>query len=186
MLRRHHPAARRHGLAMAAAAAVLLAGCSSVADQVAERAVEEAAEAAGGGNGEIDIDTDSGSISVQTSEGTLDIGGGSLPDAFPSDVPLPADHEVMSSMAFGQGDEQNFNVTLRTPGEVAAVADDLQARFEDAGFGIDGTGEMSNGGETVRNFQFSDDRLSGNVVVTRGDQEGTTAVNYTVGTATGG
>ena len=78
--------ARSLGLLAAIALLFAGAGCSAddLADQVAERAIENAA----GEGADVDFDADTGEFKVETDEGTFS-SGGSLPDGFPSDeVPL--------------------------------------------------------------------------------------------------
>lgn len=77
------------------AGVVLLVAACGLGDRAAEELVERAAEEAGGGD--VDIDADEGGISVEGSEGSLEIGAGTeIPDWFPADFPLPDDHEVFS------------------------------------------------------------------------------------------
>ena len=60
---------------------MLLSACGNVAETV----VEQVAEQAGGGNVEIDIDDDGSNVSIETDEGSMEIG---------SDLELPEDLAV--------------------------------------------------------------------------------------------
>ena len=60
---------------------MLLAACGNVAETVAEQVAEQA----GGGNVELDIDDDGGNVSIETDEGSMEIG---------SDLELPEDLAV--------------------------------------------------------------------------------------------
>ncbi len=158
------------------AAALAVAGCG----EIAERAVEEGLEQAGGasGNVELDLDDDDGSLSIESSEGSFRIGAHDVPDDFPQEVPLPAELEVMSSMSFNDEGGTSFNLNATTPGDATSVADDLEAAFTDAGFTLTGTSQMEADGLVNRTFQFEGPDWSGNVVVVENPDE--TIVNYTV------
>lgn len=60
---------------------MLLSACGNVAETVAEQVAEQA----GGGNVEIDIDDDGSNVSIETDEGSMEIG---------SDLELPEDLAV--------------------------------------------------------------------------------------------
>ena len=158
------------------AAALVVAGCG----EIAERAVEEGLEQAGGasGNVELDLDNEDGSLSIESSEGSFRIGAQDVPEDFPEEVPLPAELEVMSSMSFNEEGGTSFNLNATTPGDATTVADELEAAFTDAGFTITGTSQMEADGMANRTFQFEGSDWSGNVVVVENPDD--TIVNYTI------
>ena len=69
-------------VASVALAATLVTGCSAIADKAGEKVAEKGMEAAGGGDVDIDSDGD-GKVSIESDEGSLEIGGSELPDDFP-------------------------------------------------------------------------------------------------------
>src|SRR5690554_3246737 len=107
----HSPVRRRRIWAVVIAASVLVApalsGCSF-------NPIESAIEGATGGN--------------------VDIGGTSVPDDFPSEVPL-IDGEVVSGFGVGTAPEKAWNVTIKVPD--ASALDTIKGQLEGAGFASD-------------------------------------------------
>lgn len=63
---------------------MLLSACGNVAETVAEQVAEQA----GGGNVDLDIDDDGGNVSIETDEGSMQIGSDlELPEDLAVDVP---------------------------------------------------------------------------------------------------
>lgn len=164
------------------AATMLVSGCSSIADKVGEKVIEKGVEAAGGGDADINFDEEGGKISIESSEGSFEIGGGEVPEDFPDTLPLPENLEVVSSMALGSDAERTFNLTFAGEGgDVKAIAEDLQSRVEGAGFTINGTNSMDADDYMMRSLTFSGLDWEGNVTVSNSDDGA--MVNYTVMTA---
>lgn len=171
-------------IAAMAALALLGAGCSSEA--ITERLVEEAAEqAAGGEDVEIDLDEDGGGISIESSEGSLQMGaGGSVPDAFPDDLPLPdVDYEVANSFETSSREgELELQMSLMT----TAAVEDLESYFEqamaDAGWEITDTRRQSMEDFVNVTFVVEQGDLGALVTVTASGED-ETLVNYLVGNA---
>lgn len=170
---------RRLSLAITLSAAVLLAGCGSIGEAVSERAIEEGLEAAGGGGDvEIDLDDEDGGISIETSEGSMQIGNADIPDGFPDSIPLPADATIMSAMAFSEDDGANFNVTMTAPGTADAMAADLEGQLTANGYEIVGTFEQDINGESTKSLQFQGPDWAGQLIVA--GTSGDSTVSYTV------
>lgn len=81
-------------------------GCGKAAEKFAEKATEKvtekAIEAESGGDANVDIGKD-GKVQIDTEDGSLSIGTGEIPDSWPSDVPLPEDLDIVSSLATQDG-----------------------------------------------------------------------------------
>lgn len=113
--------------------------------------------------------------------GDVSLPGQSVPDDFPSDVPL-ADGEVIFGMGVGNTDGKAWNVTVK----VASLesVDEIRAQLEGAGFteneaGIGGTADQ---GATI---VYENGTYTVLVVVTKDAENGFVA-NYTVTASTGG
>ncbi|MEZ5174673.1 MAG: hypothetical protein R2823_00490 [Acidimicrobiia bacterium] len=76
--------------------AIIGFGCSSANDTIAEQIAENV-----DGVNNVDIDSDSGQISVETDEGSVTIGGGSVPDDL--FVPLPDGYDVQAVVETDSG-----------------------------------------------------------------------------------
>lgn len=74
---------------------VSVTGCASAANKVTEKVAEKAIENASGGNANVDISNNGGTIQVQTDQGSATYGGGDIPDSI--DVSFPSGYEVIAS-----------------------------------------------------------------------------------------
>jgi hypothetical protein len=93
------------------ALALILTACQSVSENIAESITEKALEGVEGVDG-VNIDTDSGQVSIETEDGAITIGGGEMPDGFA--IPAPDGYKVTSvftsdgtssvSLAYDEGD----------------------------------------------------------------------------------
>lgn len=154
----------------AACAALVLtfavAGCSAE-DEIAESAIEEAAEDAGG---DVDVDVDDDGVTVESSDGTVTMGG-DLPEGFPAEeIPL-VDGDVL--MAIGAAD-QGYQVSLDVDAAPADAMSEARALLEDAGFAVDEEGVM--GG--LYTATLSSDTHT--VYLTATEAEGRTTLMYAV------
>jgi hypothetical protein len=69
--------------------ALVVTACQSATETIAEQLAEQVE-----GVDNVEIDTDSGEIKLETDDGSVVIGGGELPDNFP--IPLPDGYQVTS------------------------------------------------------------------------------------------
>jgi hypothetical protein len=106
--------------------------------------------------------------------GEVDLGGNSVPEGFPSEVPL-VDGEVLFGAAVGNTDGRIWNVTVQVAS--AAALDEIVAQLEGAGFtNTDGFGGSTAEGGTAA---LESEAYGVLVVVTPDGQNGFVA-NYTV------
>jgi hypothetical protein len=106
-----------------------------VADQTADELAEKLAEAGSGGDADVDIDSESGQVDVQTEDGDMSFGEGTeLPDDFPSDVPLPADYELTSSMSNSSAGSEGWTISGSLTGATDSTFEDLVGEFTSAGW----------------------------------------------------
>lgn len=84
----------RRGAAVAiAGAALILSGCGQVAEEAAEQAIEQ------NGGGDVEIDADGDSFSVEGEDGSISVGKDELPENFPSEITLPEGGTIESATA---------------------------------------------------------------------------------------
>jgi len=175
---------RRLSLAITLTCAVALAGCGAVGEELAERAIEEAVEA-GASAGEVDIefDEEGGGISVESSEGSFQVGSQELPEDFPADFPIPDGAEVVTSMSFNEGDQTNQSVIMTVPGADAdALASDVVAQLEGSGYEKTGEFNQEAGDTQTHSATLEGNGLTVNIIVAGTPDEVT--LNYTVQSAT--
>jgi hypothetical protein len=117
-------------LALLAIPAVVAVGCSS--DDVAE----ELAEQGLGEGSDVSIDSESGDVSIKTEDGEIASSSGKgtkLPEAWPSDIPMPEDYTLTTAMSMGAAPELGFNLTGDVPDAVAAF-DEVTTAFAAQGW----------------------------------------------------
>jgi hypothetical protein len=123
------------GMALVAGAAACGGSDQDAADQAADELAEQLAESGSGGEADVDIDSESGQVDVQTEDGDMSFGEGTeLPDDFPSDIPLPADYELTSAMSTSTSGSEGWTIGGNLPNADGATFDDLVAEFTDAGW----------------------------------------------------
>jgi hypothetical protein len=105
--------------------------------------------------------------------GNVDIGGASVPDDFPAEVPL-IDGEVASGFGVGTAPEKIWNVTIKVTD--ASALDTINGEMEAAGFSSD-VGDAAVGG--ISGGMYSNGTYSVLVVVAE-DGDGGWAAAYTV------
>jgi hypothetical protein len=128
-------------LGLALLLVIPLTGCAKAAQTVAEKAAENAIEQQSGGNADVDISNDGGTVQVQTDQGSATFGGGEIPDSI--DVDLPSGGNVVSSIEADSGasvmveyPDANFDDIVATlQSWVDAQPDDYTA-FTSSGGGI--------------------------------------------------
>jgi hypothetical protein len=102
------------------ALALAAAACQSASDQIAEQIIEQQE-----GVENVDIDTETGEVSIETDEGSFSIGGDEIPAGFP--IPFPSGYEVVSVFSSDTGGA----VAVISPGdrwdEIVGFYDDWTA-----------------------------------------------------------
>lgn len=111
-------------------------------------------------------------IIEQQTGGDVDLGGDTVPEDFPADVPL-AEGEVVNGSAITAAEGKVWNVLINASDP--AAPDSIAAQLEEAGFTSVGTGEV---GDTGGTLTYTKDKLAVNVLLAKTDS-GWTA-NYTV------
>ena len=149
--------------------ALVLSGCGAE-EKLAEKATEEAIEAAGDG-AEVDIDGDE--MTVTDENGDSASIGTSLPEDFPSDdVPL-LDGTIVSATATGG---TSFMVMMDVEGEPEAVHDEALGQLTGAGYSEDT--DMSSEGYYATTMTKDGFRVG--VTSVAGSESGVTQVQYVV------
>ncbi len=156
---------------MAATCLVLpaLSACGNVAENVAQNAAEQVAEDVMGG-GDVEIEDDS--MTVTDAEGNeMAVGEGiSIPETWPSDVPLYEGGEL--AMVTVQADGTAY--AMWTLSEAPAEAmDSYSSDLEGAGYSLEQDADL--GGTLMREFRSSTRTVS----VVAGEGEGMTTLNVT-------
>lgn len=147
--------------------AALATTTSCGGDDVAENRAEDAIEDASGGDADVDIDGEQ--VEITTSEGTVTMGKGDLPDGFPDDIPV-IDGEI--ALAMGAADA-GYQVSLIVD-DAEAAFEQAVAELEDAGFTKEDGSEML-GVNTVALTR--DDQT---VILSAGGEGDATMLSYTV------
>ena len=117
-------------------------------------------------------------IIEQQTGGDVDLGGNTVPEDFPSAVPLADGEIVNGSKISGDGGQAVWNVLMNVADP--AAPDSIAAQLEGVGFTSATTGEVTESGGTLT---YTKDDLLVNVLLGKIDS-GWTA-NYTVAQGTG-
>lgn len=151
-----------------------LTGCGKAVEKLSEKAAEKAVEKAAGDNANVDFDTKDGSFSIETDEGSFNVGGGEVPDDWPSDVPLAKGFTPSSTMNLSSDGKKSINMT----GTVGMSVDDVIDFYADSMSGWEETGKssMSSDGTTIKNVIFSRGGATLAVTATDDSDEGGTTI----------
>jgi len=121
---------------LVAVVAVAAAGCGGVAEKAsqkaAEKIIEKSIENESGGNVDVNLSDEGGTVKIESEEGSVSIGGGEIPASI--DVPFPDGGNVTLSVEAADG----ATVMVEYPGadfdEIAAFyqkwTDDSSEEFE--------------------------------------------------------
>ncbi|HEY8590649.1 MAG TPA: hypothetical protein VIL55_13980 [Naasia sp.] len=104
--------------------------------------------------------------------GNVELGGSSVPEGFPTEVPL-YEGEIVYGIAIGDDTAKAYNVTVRVPD--ATAADQIRTQLEGAGFTLLGGSDPSSGSGAA----YDGANWGVAVVVTEDGSNGWVA-NYTV------
>lgn len=105
--------------------------------------------------------------------GDIELPGSTVPDDFPSEVPL-IDGEVVFGTGFGNDTEKIWNVTINVGSE---ATEQIASGLESAGFTVSAEGSLS--GDTGTLF-YQKDELSVLVVIAEDNDSGGYVASYTV------
>ena len=153
-----------------------LAGCGNAVEGLAEGAVERALENEIGSSADVEVDEDG--FTIDTDEGSISAGSGSVPEDFPADVPLP-DGEVSFSQRLETADGLGWSVVIATSGEAGSVGQQIRSDLENNGFDVEESTQFSGEGGSGGTILAERSDLSVLVVVTA-DDSGETLATYTV------
>jgi len=142
---------------------------------LAEGAVERAIENEIGESADVSISEDS--FTVDTEEGSITAGAGSLPEDFPSDVPL-VEGEVSFAQRLETADGLGWSVVITTSGDPATIVEQVRGDLEGNGFTVDDATEFA-AGDSAGGTIIADKGDLSTLIVVGGDGE-QTAVTYTV------
>ncbi len=162
---------------------VPLSACGAIEDKIQEKVGEKVAGEILGGD--VDVDTDGGSISIQGDDGaSMEIGGQSLPAHWPADIPLPDNHTLLQVVSLDDADDgQTISAIFDAPGETKVMALHLSEAMTAAGYlprdAEPITGEMGGMVTDMRSYQSADFAVMV-TVSNMADEEGDLSVMYHV------
>ena len=159
--------------------ALVAAGCAKAAEKTIEGAIEKQIEEEGGGNANVDISEDDGSVSIETDEGSMQIGGGDIPSDFP--LPVPEGAEVVSVISTS-GETAGSQVSMTFDpddfDDVATLYDDF---FNEQDWEVSRSNSDSDGIRIVF-ISGSNDQLTAQVIIGYTDGEEIASLTAQYGT----
>jgi hypothetical protein len=148
--------------------ALVAVGCAKAAENTIEGAIEKQLEEENGGNANVDINEDDGSVSIETDEGSMQIGGGEIPSDFP--LPVPDGAEVVSVISTsGETDGAQVSMTF-DPDDFDNVATLYDEFFNEQDWEVSRTNSDSDGIKIVL-ISGSNDQLTASVIIGYTDGE---------------
>jgi hypothetical protein len=155
-------------------AASALTGCGFAAEQATEELVEQST------GGEVEIDDDGESISIETEEGSMEISGGEsaeVPDGFPSDMPI-YDGTIVMAQTFDAEEGTAYNLGIKTTDGAYDVSEWYVDEFASEGWSV--TSEMVNdtADMTMLTYQVEKDGTQAQVIIA--EEAGETQIAVTV------
>lgn len=148
---------------------VLAAGCGN---SVVEKAIEGAT---GVSNPNVEVDTDSGSVSISGDGGKTQIatgGSAKIPDGFPN-IAIPEGSKVTQSISMGAAEGQSDMVAFSCPLSNQQIFDHFMKAVPAAGYTIQNKLEMQGEGGTLSQFSIWADDAKTSVVVMGGRSDNT-------------
>lgn len=176
--------ARRGGVAVIGVSLIFaVSACGKVSDKAAEKLTEKAIEQSAGGD--VDINSEDGSVKVKTEDGSYSYGEG-VPEDWPDDVPLPDEFKVTGGASV---DSPEGGTSLTVTGTTSKSVTEVVDFYKDKLSGWEKTGEMNSndGGSQFGSSVFSKDDRQLSVMATSGGESTDVVLSYTTGAAvTGG
>lgn len=126
--------------ALAAVGVLTLAGCGNAVEGLAEGAVERAIENELGESADVSINEDS--FTVDTAEGSITAGAGSVPEDFPSDVPI-VDGEVSFAQRLDSADGLGWSLVITTSSDPASTVEQVRTALESNGFTVEDASQFA-------------------------------------------
>jgi hypothetical protein len=154
---------------------VALTGCGNAVENIVEGNVERAIENEIGESADVEIGEDS--FSVDTEEGSITAGAGSVPDDFPDDVPLP-DGEVAFAQRLETADGFSWSLIVTSDTDPGALAEEIRGDLSGNGFTVEEASEFSGADSAGGTILAEKDDLT--VLVLVAGDGGETTATYTV------
>jgi hypothetical protein len=167
--------------------AVLLVSMVTTGCNIRENLTERAVEGIAGRvvDGDVDFDTDAGSVRVQTDEGTVEIGGGSgsLPDAFPDEFPMPDDISIEFATGASTDDGTVVSVFAYSDQSFEELVSWFESQLPSNGWSVDGQQQITSDDVSQQSFTVSGHNFNGAVSIhdTPDDDSGRTAIQVRLG-----
>jgi hypothetical protein len=135
----------------------ILFSCGETKENAAEKIAEEAIEAETGENVDINIEDESGSVTITTKDGDAEFSANNnaeIPDDFPDDVFVYPDTKVQLSMAV----EGNFSLKLIAGDGLDEIISKYEKEMTDEGWKIEGSVDIAD--QKTRIFKKNNRQVS--------------------------
>ena len=123
----HHRAA---AIAALTCSLGLIGSCASASEKVSEKLSEKVIESAAEQGVDVEFDGEGGELSIDGENGSsINVGGTTLPEDWPADVPMPEGFTVTTASSFSGTGALAF---ISVAGTSAVGVDETMAHFADA------------------------------------------------------
>jgi hypothetical protein len=145
---------------------VALTGCQNLVQNAVKGAVEKSTGVSVQGN----------KVTVQGKNGsTVEVGGTSVPDTWPSSVPVYAG-DIKASSSMKNGSETDVSITILTPDKAAAVASFYEGKLKGDGWTLTNNEQVSVGSAVMASMTATKGTSEIDVAAQEGVEAGKTLV----------
>lgn len=121
------------------------------------------------GSGSFNINNGQGNFSVTSEEGDAAVQfGGKLPDSWPKDLPVPQNGQLVFAGSEVEGEVTTFTASFAVQDGIEAVANELKAAYERAGWTIEDVAQGTFG-VMIASFEGKKDGNEVNVAILGGE-----------------
>jgi len=153
-------------LALALIVVIALTGCSSIAENATEKAIE-------GATG-VEVDQNGEGVKIKTKDGEAEISGGEnkVPDGFPEGFVYKGGTIGLTTKSSAEG-KTHYTIIFETKDKAEKVTEFYKEAIQDSGYEIDATTEMSG----INMMSFKKGEESTGQVSVQSESDGRTVVN---------
>jgi hypothetical protein len=115
---------------------------------------------------DVNIDTNDGSFSIETDQGSIDVGGEqTLPEDLPSAVVVYENQKIVGVVSSTQGESKFWSITAETDNSVDTVKSFVTERYTSGGWKTESTSTF----DSTSSYSFSKDDLQALITISQND-----------------
>ncbi len=137
--------------------ALAVSGCRAIGQRSAQKLAETVIERAAAAQGEnVSVDLSSGEIKIESDDGEISIGGTSLPEGWPREVPVPNNYDIITSWKSTVDGKSVFSISGNYNGSLAEAVSWYKSQLS-SGWNIENEFEGTSDGSKSNTITASSD-----------------------------